>query len=445
LEASWSFYQVQRSGPIPSEYPIPWVYTSFLNDTIVGGWFDAGDTLKLNFPMAATVSFLSWGLVDFQSTYISSGVLTKALETMRVAVDYLSACQIEPRKYIGQIGEPDIDHSFWGRPSQYPQNTLKRNAYIWNATMEAADLLGSVAAALASASMAYKESDPMYSERLMIQAKDLYEWGKTVPGIYSNYYKWATTPYPSSNWQDQMAWAAAWLFRATGDVTYAEEALNFFTAAGGDVYSCWDSFWGPTASMMLSLQFRGVEVPGALTYSAWFNGQFLAAWLNPSGIWSIVQTPKGMAYPSWSKWGNLRYATTAAMVAIMHAQYNSDAEQKADEIAFAQRQADYALGSTGRSFVSGWWYNYPLQPHHAAASCPDLPAPCGWEQFSSPAPNPQVLPGAMVAGPGGVKLMADYANKNPPIIITDPDQTYFDVRSDYEVRSALVVFNISFT
>lgn len=32
----------------------------------------------------------------------------------------------------------------------------------------------------------------------------------------------------------------------------------------------------------------------------------------------------------------------------------------------------------------------PLQAHHAAASCPNMPAACDWPNFSSPNANPQV-------------------------------------------------------
>ena len=134
-----------------------------------------------------------------------------------------------------------------------------------------------------------------------------------------------------------------------------------------------------------------------------------------------------------SKWGNLRYSTMSAMCVIMHAVHNPDLEQRAREIAFAKSQMDYALGSTGRSFVGGYGVNPPVRQHHVRGSCPDLPAPCGYNEYSSPNPNPQVLWGALSGGPGGIKLMNDYANKNPPVIITNPDQTYFDRRDDYEV------------
>jgi len=51
--------------------------------------------------------------------------------------------------------------------------------------------------------------------------------------------------------------------------------------------------------------------------------------------------------------------------------------------------------------------NSPKQPHHAASSCPNRPASCGWQEFSKNAPNPQILYGALVSGPDEVDLFKD--------------------------------------
>jgi hypothetical protein len=51
------------------------------------------------------------------------------------------------------------------------------------------------------------------------------------------------------------------------------------------------------------------------------------------------------------------------------------------------------------SFVIGFGSRFPTQPHHASSSCPDAPATCGWDNFSSPGPNYHVLYGALVGGP----------------------------------------------
>lgn len=119
---------------------------------------------------------------------------------------------------------------------------------------------------------------------------------------------------------------------------------------------------------------------------------------------------------------------------LQHAKHTPDATLRAREIDFARRQLDYILGSSGRSFLVGWFDNYPQFPHHAAASCPNMPAPCDWGAFSSPSPNPQVIRGGLVAGPGGVEF-------NP----VDPDDSFCDQRSDYITNEVAIDYNAGFT
>ena len=60
----------------------------------------------------------------------------------------------------------------------------------------------------------------------------------------------------------------------------------------------------------------------------------------------------------------------------------------------------YILGSdgVGRSFVVGYGTNPPVQAHHRAASCPDKPATCTFDNFNAATGNPQTLYGALVGG-----------------------------------------------
>jgi len=351
-------------------------------------------------------------------------------------VDYLTACHTSPRQYIGQISEPQVDHSFWGRPSQYPLNIFPRQTFIWDDSTRQADLLGAVAAALASASMVYKDVDPAYADGLLAKAKDLWQWGTQSEGLYSDYHVQATTAYPSDDWEDHMVWGAAWLYRCTGDASYLTAAQKYWTMrssrSGQNPYASWGSLWAPAASMLLGMADDGVAVPGVETYRAFFNNVFLRSWLTPDGQWDIIQTPLGMIYPEWSKWGNLALSTTASMTALMHAKRNRDLNQRAAEIAFARGQLEYVLGSAGRSFVVGWGSNPPTQPHHAGASCPDMPAPCGWAQFSAPGPNPQVVYGGLVGGPGGVLM--DKSN---------PD-AFYDLRTDPLTTEVSLYYNAGF-
>ena len=91
---------------------------------------------------------------------------------------------------------------------------------------------------------------------------------------------------------------------------------------------------------------------------------------------------------------------------------------------FITSQINYALGSTGRSFVVGIGNNPPIRPHHSDASC-DFTShlPC---ELDDPNPNPHVLTGALVGGPG---VQDDYT----------------DIRSDYVHNEVALDYNSAFT
>ena len=66
-----------------------------------------------------------------------------------------------------------------------------------------------------------------------------------------------------------------------------------------------------------------------------------------------------------SKWGAARYAANAAFIA---AQASFLKLPKAGSyFTYAQKQLNYLLGDTGRSYVVGFGRNSPKRPHHRQA------------------------------------------------------------------------------
>ena len=63
LHMSILFYEAQRSGKKPNPSRVPWRGDSGMKDgcdngvDLTGGWYDAGDHVKFNFPMAYSVQF----------------------------------------------------------------------------------------------------------------------------------------------------------------------------------------------------------------------------------------------------------------------------------------------------------------------------------------------------------------------------------------------------
>ena len=58
-------------------------------------------------------------------------------------------------------------------------------AYVFNATTKQADLLGGVAAALASGSLVYRADDAEFAAKLLAAARQLWDWGTRSEGTYN--------------------------------------------------------------------------------------------------------------------------------------------------------------------------------------------------------------------------------------------------------------------
>jgi hypothetical protein len=290
LTLSWKYYEAQRSGLSPSWNRIPWRSDSHLDDKVPGGWYDAGDFLKLNFPLAPTVSMLAWGMLEFKDGYTSASALTPAKQNLKIAADYLAGCYDTAAKtYVGQIGDPDIDHDYWGRPEQ---EKTARPTFVYDKSMPAADLLAGVSAALASTAQVFKSEDPGYAAGLVQTATELYAWAAASPGKYSDFYKKQTASiYRSSDFLDALAWAAGWLYQATGDASYLDKAAGHWAKGNPDVFPGWDSQWALHAMSMVNLAQSGVTVPGIQVYTDYVNNKFMKAWLGQTGELALALHP----------------------------------------------------------------------------------------------------------------------------------------------------------
>lgn len=69
-----------------------------------------------------------------------------------------------------QVGDGDTDHYCWQRPEDM---TTSRRAYRIDANNPGSDLAGETAAAMAAASIAFRRSNPSYSNQLLSHAKQV--------------------------------------------------------------------------------------------------------------------------------------------------------------------------------------------------------------------------------------------------------------------------------
>ena len=111
LHNSILFYEAQRSGKLPNSNRVRWRKDSALNDRgqngedLSGGWYDAGDYVKFGFPMAFSVTMLSWGLVEYRDAYKNAGELNYMLDCIQWPLDYFMKAHIKQKEFYGQVGQ----------------------------------------------------------------------------------------------------------------------------------------------------------------------------------------------------------------------------------------------------------------------------------------------------------------------------------------------------
>jgi hypothetical protein len=95
-----------------------------------------------------------------KDAYVKSGQLPYILDNIKWATDYLIKCHTAPNVLYYQVGDGAKDHDYWGPAEVYP---VERPCYKVDSANPGSAVAGESAAALAIASIIFKESDPSYS------------------------------------------------------------------------------------------------------------------------------------------------------------------------------------------------------------------------------------------------------------------------------------------
>ncbi|WP_344140692.1 glycoside hydrolase family 9 protein, partial [Luedemannella flava] len=449
LQKSLLFYEAQMSGNLPSWNRVKWRGPSTVNDgkaqgvDLSGGFYDAGDHMKFGFPMAAAITTLAWGGVDYRSAYSSSGQLTHLMNNLRWANDYFVKAHSAPNELWVQVAN-ESDHNFWAPPETVEAKGKDRTAYKITASCPGTDVAAETASAMASSSMVFQSTDPAYAATLLTHAKQLFTFADTTKGTdgrdtayvkcvpqAASFYNSTTeggtqNPATPRVYWDELAWSALWLYRATGDATYLARAKEFYPKMGtqADVGSTtqvpvygfgygWNDKEYAVYAMMAKLtgeqQYKD-DTQRYLDY--WSVGYKGAKGKTLSG---------GLAFIFY--WASLRMAANTAWVALTYADTLGASDPLYTRYRdFAKTQIDYALGTNpaNHSYMIGFGVNPPKNPHHRGAHG-------SWsDSMNEPTYTRHTLYGALVGGPG-------------------EDGTWADSRSDFVKNEVALDFNSGIT
>ena len=388
LQKSLLFYELQRSGDLPEKTRCNWRGDSALEDgadnnvDLTGGLYDAGDNVKFNLPMSYTASVLAWSVYENRKAYEESGQLEFALSNIKWIDDYLIKCHTGKEEYYYQVGDGNLDHAWWG-----PAETMmmERPSYKVDSAHPGSTVTGEAAAALAAASVVFKESNPEYAKECLQHSKELYDFSAKY--LSDDGYTMANGFYSSfSGFYDELSFAAAWLYLSTGEESYKNDALKWFKECDDDYKWTlgWDDVHLGTALIM------GRETKDKAYLEHLENN--LDYWTTGVGGEKITYTPKGLAW--LDSWGSLRYASSAAFLAYTYAVSDvCPAAKKNTYHDFAVSQINYCLGSTGFSYQIHFGDDYPVHPHHRTAHGSYS------NNIGDPADSRHILAGALVGGP----------------------------------------------
>ncbi|KAH1058777.1 hypothetical protein AAZV13_02G045200 [Glycine max] len=394
--------------------------------------YDAGDHMKFGFPLAFTATVLSWAILEYGGRMDAVKQLHYALDSLKWITDYLVNAHPFPEVLYIQVGDPEVDHNCWERPEDMKE---KRPLTQVNSSFPGTEVAAETAAALASASLVFKEIDFAYSRILLRHAQQLFTFADAYRVSYSVSIPQVGKYYNSSGYGDELLWAGTWLYHATKDPSY----LNYVTgqnekafgSLGSLSWLSWDDKHAATQVLLSRVNFFGESnIPDAENLDLQMyreTAEILMCKLLPDSPTATAnRTESGLIWVV--PWNSLQHSVASAFLAVLYSDYMLTSQTEilycsgklykpVDLRKFAISQADYVLGENPMkmSYLVGYGTQYPKYIHHRGSSIPvNATTGCkdGFKWFDSPHPNPNVAFGALVGGPFFDETYNDFRNNS---------------------------------
>lgn len=186
---------------------------------MAGGFYDAGDFLKIGITSNYLAHTLAWTMWTFPEAFEQTGLRPEALTLLRWYADFVikntyveNPEETDPWKwnvvaYGHGVGGPEDHDCGWMPPELRRSATCPRRAFFATHETPAADVTAGAAAALALIGWHLRGDDPKYATTALNHAIALYEFAKLHHGT-----TWNTGGlYQSEDSYDDLAWAAIWL------------------------------------------------------------------------------------------------------------------------------------------------------------------------------------------------------------------------------------------
>lgn len=330
-----------RADMTPIDFAAPFQSNPSVTRDVSGGWYDAGDFGKYVSAGATSISDLLWAyeLVpwifdDGQLDIPESGNgRPDLLDEVKVETDFLLKMQDTDGGFFSRIYQTD--------PRQISDvvggvGGVKPTAHSASAT-----------AALAHAAIVFRRWDPAYAATLLAAARHGWDYLEQHPEMI------ATPGGPYADWadQDDRFWAAATLFRATGEGRYDAFVLANYQAFQNDLEHPENAHGVGSMQLIGYLQYLRAARPDRAVVT-WFKREFKT--------WAAVQIDRMKSDP-WRNtlhdnyyWGSNGAALATSTFIVAGSALLRDVNP--DVMRVMQANLDYVLGVNplAWSYVSGY-------------------------------------------------------------------------------------------
>ncbi|KAG9325409.1 hypothetical protein KVV02_002645 [Mortierella alpina] len=443
LDASFMFYEAQRSGKLPPDQRVKWRNDSALLDgqdagqDLSGGYFDAGNYMKFTFPLSFVLAETCYGGLEFYEGYILADQTHRLDQMVRWGLDWLLKAHASNNDTLFvQVGVKEVDNEYWGPDTGIPTNP--RPAFFVSRSQPGTDVMASTAAAFIACSLLYRDKiqDQGYADTLQSHGEVLYHWAETAQPqqLYQVAVPAVKGLYESSSFWDDLAWASAWMYRMTQNQTFADKAAQYMTrytqALKPNDYQLPPVGWDDTSGLVYVLMAQLTR--GSTMHQQWqtLAEQFAEAMTQAKAPCRF--TPGGMLFcDGYSDDNSLVVIENAALTMYLLAHDMEDLSSSSSDSnkvdaykAFALKQVRYLLGENPEKtpYVVGIHPNSPKNPHSAQASGGNSTLTID----TYPVEEAHVLLGAVVGGP-------------------DERDQFLDIRNGWRHTEVALDYNAPFT
>lgn len=365
-----AFYYFRCGAALGGDYAGPWGHQAcHLEVGIVydqpelkldgcGGWHDAGDYGKYSGPGAKAVADLLLAYELYPAAFAgaftlpeSDGVMPDVLLECKVELDWLFKMQ---QAASGAVYHKLTTLNFPGLDVMPEDDTSE----LYFSPVSAA-ATGDFAGVMAMAARIYKPFDEPYAGRCLEAAESAWKWLAAHPDVpgFTNPPEIKTGEYGDNEDSDERYWAAAELFRTTGDGQY-HRAVQELVQRNFPKYSLGWSDMGGYGTLAYLL--TGEEGTEASIYSELKDGLLAEAA-------RLLQQSRADGYgisllEEDYIWGSNMVVMNNAMLLLAAEHFSGDAGYAA----CALDHLHYLMGSNvlGISYVTGFGEHAVLHPHH---------------------------------------------------------------------------------